>query len=61
MARPGTSVLNERNWNTADLDVVLDSEEMKEMIDHSYQLIVAGLTKRARAEHRLDAAAGGKS
>lgn len=46
--RPGYHA-DKRHWNTVDLDVALDGDELREMIDHSYDLVVAGLTRKARA------------
>ena len=44
--RPGYHA-NKRHWNTVDLDGSLDEDEIREMIDHSYELIVS---RRPRAE-----------
>jgi predicted DNA-binding protein (MmcQ/YjbR family) len=52
--RPGYHA-DKRHWNTVDLDVALDRDELLEMIDHSYELVVSGLTKKARAVLDLDA------
>ena len=38
---------NKRHWNTVVLDGSIDDEEMCEMVDHSYDLVV---TKLPRAE-----------
>ena len=51
--RPGYHA-DKRHWNTIDLDVPLDPDDLREMIDHSYELVVAGLTKKARAALQLD-------
>ncbi|MUT68411.1 MmcQ/YjbR family DNA-binding protein [Paenibacillus sp. NEAU-GSW1] len=40
--------LNKKHWNTVLNDGTLSNEEMKSMIDHSYELVVASLTKAAR-------------
>jgi predicted DNA-binding protein (MmcQ/YjbR family) len=45
--RPGYHA-NKRHWNTVDLDVPLDPDELREMIDHSYDLVVAGLPRSQR-------------
>jgi hypothetical protein len=37
-----------------DLDVALDRDDLREMIDHSYELVVAGRTKKARAALDFD-------
>jgi predicted DNA-binding protein (MmcQ/YjbR family) len=47
--RPGYH-LNKRHWNTVDLDGSIDDEECREMIDHSYDLVVRRLTKVKRAQ-----------
>jgi predicted DNA-binding protein (MmcQ/YjbR family) len=45
--RPGYHA-NKRHWNTVDLDAALDPDDLREMIDHSYELVVAGLPKSQR-------------
>jgi predicted DNA-binding protein (MmcQ/YjbR family) len=40
--------LNKRHWNTVTLDGSVPDEELLEQIDHSYELVVAGLTKAQR-------------
>ena len=40
---------NKRHWNSVHLDGSLDAEEIREMIEHSYTLVVAGLPRTARA------------
>ncbi|MEO9180414.1 MAG: MmcQ/YjbR family DNA-binding protein [Acidimicrobiales bacterium] len=44
--------LSKRHWNTVALDGTVDDELVSEMVMHSYELVVAGLTKAAQA--RLD-------
>ena len=44
--RPGYH-LNKRHWNTVVLDGSLD-DEVAEMVEHSYRLVVAGLSRRER-------------
>lgn len=41
--------LNKRHWNTVTLDGSVPEEELLDLIDHSYQLVVASLTKAVRA------------
>jgi len=41
--------MNKTHWNTVELDGSLTDDEVKQMIDHSYELVVRGLTKRAQA------------
>lgn len=41
--------MSKRHWNTVVLDGSLPSALVRELIDHSYDLVVAGLTKAERA------------
>lgn len=41
--------LNKRHWNTIELDGSVPEDELLDLIDHSYELVVASLTKSARA------------
>ncbi len=45
--RPGYHT-NKRHWNSVDLDGSVSAEDLREMVEHSYDLVVAGLPKRAR-------------
>jgi len=40
--------LNKRHWNTVALDGSVPGEEVLELIDHSYDLVVARLTRAQR-------------
>ena len=40
--------LNKRHWNTVTLDGSVPDEDVLELIDHSYDLVVARLTKAQR-------------
>jgi predicted DNA-binding protein (MmcQ/YjbR family) len=40
--------LNKRHWNTITLDGSVPDEDVLELIDHSYGLVLAGLTKDQR-------------
>jgi predicted DNA-binding protein (MmcQ/YjbR family) len=40
--------LNKRHWNTVALDGSVPDEELLELVDHSYELVVARLTKAER-------------
>jgi predicted DNA-binding protein (MmcQ/YjbR family) len=40
--------MNKRHWNTLTLEGGLPSKLVRELIDHSYQLVVASLPKKAR-------------
>jgi predicted DNA-binding protein (MmcQ/YjbR family) len=53
--RPGYHA-DKRHWNTVDLDIPLHPDDLREMIDHSYELVVAGLTRKARTALGLDGA-----
>jgi predicted DNA-binding protein (MmcQ/YjbR family) len=41
--------LNKQHWNTIELDGSVPADELLDLIDHSYDLVVAGLTRAARA------------
>src|SRR3954466_4032890 len=41
--------LNKRHWNTVELDGTVPDAELREMIDASYELVVASLTRAQRA------------
>jgi predicted DNA-binding protein (MmcQ/YjbR family) len=45
--RPGYH-MNKRHWNTVDLDGSVPDGELREMIEHSYELIVTGLPRAQR-------------
>ncbi|MFF2483565.1 MmcQ/YjbR family DNA-binding protein [Paenibacillus sp. NPDC058071] len=40
--------MNKKHWNTVYWNRDLDDEDLQGMIDHSYELVVAGLSKAAR-------------
>ena len=40
---------NKRHWNTVELDGSIDADEVRDMVDHSYELVVSGLTRAQRA------------
>ncbi|MGH3681311.1 MAG: MmcQ/YjbR family DNA-binding protein [Natronosporangium sp.] len=40
--------LNKQHWNTVALDGSVPDEELLELIDHSYQLVVSRLTRAQR-------------
>ncbi|RMF22059.1 MAG: MmcQ/YjbR family DNA-binding protein [Bacteroidetes bacterium] len=42
--------MNKRHWNTVVLEGGLPDSLLRELIDHSYELVVAGLPKKIRAE-----------
>ena len=53
--RPGYH-MNKRHWNTVVLRGDVPAETVRQLADHSYDLVVMGLTRKARAEHGLDGA-----
>lgn len=40
--------MNKRHWNTVHFEGALEEDLLRELIDHSYDLVVAGLPKRDR-------------
>ena len=42
--------MNKKHWNTIDADGSVDDKVIKDLIDHSYDLVVKGLTKKLRLE-----------
>jgi predicted DNA-binding protein (MmcQ/YjbR family) len=42
--------LNKRHWNTVELDGSVPDDELLELVDHSYDLVVARLTRAQRRE-----------
>lgn len=51
--RPGYH-LNKRHWNTVELGDSVEDEELRWMVDHSYELVVAGLPRAVRDQFRAD-------
>lgn len=49
--RPGYH-LNKRHWNTITVDGTIPRGELLALIDHSYELVLAGLPKKVRAAIR---------
>lgn len=45
--RPGYH-MNKKHWNTIELDGVIPEEEIRRMVDHSYDLVVQSLPKLRR-------------
>jgi len=45
--RPGYH-MNKKHWNTVELDGVIPTNEIRKMIDHSYELVVESLPKSRR-------------
>jgi predicted DNA-binding protein (MmcQ/YjbR family) len=46
--RPGYH-LNKKHWNTVVLDGTVSGDELAELIEHSYRLVVESLPRRVRA------------
>jgi predicted DNA-binding protein (MmcQ/YjbR family) len=46
--------MNKRLWNTIVLDGSIPDDEIFEMVDHSYEQVVKGLTKKERANLEKD-------
>ena len=42
--------MNKKHWNTVLMDGTLGDKLLIELIDHSYDLIIAGLPKKSREE-----------
>lgn len=42
--------MNKKHWNSIRLDGSIPDDLMRELIQHSYELVVAGLTKKLRDE-----------
>ena len=42
--------MNKKHWNTVDIEGSISDQQLKEWIDHSYDLIVASLTKKLQNE-----------
>jgi len=47
--RPGYH-MNKKHWNTVEIDSGLPEKELREMIDHSYQLVIESLSKAVRSK-----------
>jgi predicted DNA-binding protein (MmcQ/YjbR family) len=42
--------LNKRHWNTVIIDGSVPEEVIRDMVEDSYDLVVAGLPKRVQAQ-----------
>lgn len=47
--RPGWH-MNKTNWNTVEIQADVPEELVYQLIDHSYDLVFSGLTKKMRDE-----------
>jgi len=44
--------MNKKHWNTVEIASGIPDIELRKMIDHSFDLVVKSLTKKARANQR---------
>ena len=42
--------MNKKHWNTVNFEGEISVRELKEMTDHSYELVVSSLTKKLKEE-----------
>ncbi|MBP8793727.1 MAG: MmcQ/YjbR family DNA-binding protein [Lutibacter sp.] len=42
--------MSKKHWNTIVIESSLPHQLLKELIDHSYELVVSGMTKKQRTE-----------
>lgn len=42
--------MNKKHWNTVSMDGSVSGAQVKEWIDHSYELVVSGLPKKLKEE-----------
>lgn len=42
--------MNKKHWNTIDFEGGLEETMLKDLIDHSYDLVVSGLTRKKKEE-----------
>ncbi len=45
--------MNKKHWNTIVIDGTMKWGLVKELIDHSYEIVVQGLSRRSREELRM--------
>lgn len=45
--------MSKKHWNTIDFEMGLRNSFLKELIDHSYAMVVKGFTKKLKEELRL--------
>ena len=45
--------MNKKHWNSVYVDGSLSDDLVLELVDHSYDIIVSGLTKKLQAELEL--------
>jgi predicted DNA-binding protein (MmcQ/YjbR family) len=44
--------MNKKHWNTVEIDSGIPDVELRKMIDHSYELVVQGLSKKTHEKLR---------
>jgi predicted DNA-binding protein (MmcQ/YjbR family) len=42
--------MNKKHWNTIIVDGTLNSKQLKQMIDHSYELVASSLPKKVKTK-----------
>jgi predicted DNA-binding protein (MmcQ/YjbR family) len=47
--RPGYH-MNKKHWNTVEIDSGIPANELRKMIDHSYELVAVSLPKARRVK-----------
>jgi len=52
--------LNKKHWNTIVLDGSVPDDELEELIEHSYAIVVGSLPRRVRAAFDADADIGSR-
>jgi predicted DNA-binding protein (MmcQ/YjbR family) len=40
--------MNKRHWNTVELDGSVEDDELRDMVEHSYELVVRSLPRHER-------------
>ena len=51
--RPGYHA-NKRHWNTVELDGTVENAELRDMMEHSYELVLSRLTRHQQASIRAE-------
>lgn len=46
--------MSKKHWNTVHFDAELEDKLLKELIDHSYELALANLSKKVKLQFGLD-------
>lgn len=53
--------MNKQHWNTVELESDLDDDQLRELIDHSYELVVNSLPKKLRESLTTEPDSNGKA